>query len=74
MMVMQRYPFFCLKYGNVITMSEHGIEHGADTADAEAKNQAFQIEAGTLSQVKKRWWIPVLGHEQRLAEAEWSGG
>lgn len=74
MMAVQRLTLFCLKYRNVITMSENGIEHGTDAADAETKNQAFQIEAGTLRQVEKRWRIPVLGYEQRFGEAEWGGG
>lgn len=54
-------------------MSENGIEHGTDAANAETENQAFQIEAGAVRQIKKSWWIPVLGHEQRFGEAERGG-
>ncbi|OGV78197.1 MAG: hypothetical protein A3I83_01615 [Methylotenera sp. RIFCSPLOWO2_02_FULL_45_14] len=74
MVAVQRQTFFCLGYGNIITMSENGIEHGSDAADAETENQAFQIEAGALRQIKKGWWVPVLGHEQRFGEAERGGG
>ncbi len=74
MMAVQRLMLFCLKYGNINTMSENGIKHGTDAADAETKDQAFQIEAGALGQVEERWRIPVLGYKQRFGEAERGGG
>jgi len=49
---------------------ENIVEHGTDTADAKAKDQAFNVEAGALGKIKQARGIPILRHEDWFGETE----
>ena len=54
-------------------VGDDGVKDATDAADAETEDQAFQVEAGSLRQIKERRRVPVFGHEQRLGQAEQRG-
>ena len=43
-------------------------------ASMATENQTLEIEAGALGEFQEARWIPVFGHEQRLAQAEGTRG
>jgi len=46
------------------------VEHGADAADAEAKNQALDVKAGALREAEQARRVPIARDKERLRQSE----
>src|SRR3546814_15851081 len=49
------------------------VEDSADAADAEAEDEALDVEPSRLCQVEQAGRIPIFRNEKRLGETEWGG-
>lgn len=58
---------------NHLFLEDGIVEDETDSADREGKDQALDIEAGRLGEIKKRWRIPIFGDKEGLGQAQGQG-
>jgi len=63
-------PLFFRECRFELSLHQQVVKHGTDPVDAEAEDQALDVETCLSRQVEETRRTPVLGHEQRLGEAE----
>src|SRR5512146_88901 len=59
--------------GLQVLASDDVVQNRSDTADAEAEDQALDIEARPLRQVEETGRIPVTRNEERFSQSEGHG-